>query len=73
MPRRSTLQLTDLSRAMLKGEVPVQLRESVSTPGGKTKRAAKVRQVPSLDLPARDRFFRLKAWRGEVYGHNLPA
>ncbi|HOZ64705.1 MAG TPA: DNA helicase RecQ [Burkholderiaceae bacterium] len=74
----NTLQLTDLSRAVLKGEVPVQLRESVSTPVGKTKRATTARgasKVPaSLDAAAQDRFTALKAWRGEVAReHNLPA
>jgi len=74
----NTLQLTDLSRAVLKGEVPVQLRESVSTPGGKTKRATTAKgasKVPaSLDPAAQDRFSALKAWRGEVAReHNLPA
>ena len=74
----NTLQLTDLSRAVLKGEVPVQLRESVSTPGGKTKRATTAKganKVPaSLDAAAQDRFAALKAWRGEVAReHNLPA
>jgi ATP-dependent DNA helicase RecQ len=63
---------------VLKGEVPVQLRESVSTPGGKVKRATTAKgasKVPaSLDAAAHDRFAALKAWRGEVAReHNLPA
>jgi ATP-dependent DNA helicase RecQ len=72
----NTLQLTDASRAVLKGEVRVQLRESVSTPAPrKPKRAAAVAQAPaSLDAMAQARFAALKAWRAEVAReHNLPA
>jgi len=74
----NTLQLTDASRAVLKGEVAVQLRESVSTPASrKPKRSstAAVARVPaSLDGPGQQRFVALKAWRAEVAKeHNLPA
>jgi ATP-dependent DNA helicase RecQ len=72
----NTLQLTDASRAVLKGEVRVQLRESVSTPAArKPKRTVGVAQAPaSLDTMAQARFAALKAWRAEVAReHNLPA
>jgi len=74
----NTLQLTDASRAVLKGEVAVQLRESVSTPSErKAKRgsAAAVVKVPaSLDAEGQERYVALKAWRSEVAKeHNLPA
>ena len=77
----NTLQLTDASRAVLKGEVPVQLRASVSSPAErKAKRsgaahASSVGKAPTaLDAPAQTRYTALKAWRGEVAKeHNLPA
>ena len=74
----NTLQLTDASRAVLKGEVPVQLRESVSTPADrKAKRgttAAVVKVPASLDAEGQERYVALKAWRSEVAReHNLPA
>jgi ATP-dependent DNA helicase RecQ len=73
----NTLQLTDGSRAVLKGEVSVQLRESVSSPGErKTKRSAvAAAKVPaSLDVDGQERYVALKAWRAEVArAHNLPA
>jgi ATP-dependent DNA helicase RecQ len=74
----NTLQLTDASRAVLKGEVPVQLRESVSSPTArKTKRAsthAVVKTPASLDAGGQSRYLALKAWRAEVARqHNLPA
>ncbi|MDD5332788.1 MAG: DNA helicase RecQ [Rhodoferax sp.] len=74
----NTLQLTDASRAVLKGEVAVQLRQSVSTPAArKAKRAgtsAAVKLPAALDLPAQERYLALKAWRAEVAKeHNLPA
>jgi ATP-dependent DNA helicase RecQ len=74
----NTLQLTDGSRAVLKGDVAVQLRQSVSTPA---ERKAK-RSTPSttakapatLDADGQNRFLALKAWRAEVAKeHNLPA
>ncbi len=74
----NTLQLTDASRAVLKGEVPVRLRESVSTPAPrKAKRGSA--SVPAtlaaaLDGQAQSRYLALKAWRAEVAKeHNLPA
>ena len=78
----NTLCLTEGSRAVLKGEVPLQLRASVSGPAlGKSKRekssaksAAKSAVVAALDDNAQARFTALKAWRAEVAReHNLPA
>ena len=76
----NTLQLTDGSRAVLKGEVPVRLRESVSVPAGRKPRASKARSdrvapaAAPLDAPGQALFAALKAWRAEVAKtHNLPA
>jgi len=79
----NTLQLTDLSRAVLKGEVPVRLRESVSTPADRKPKRDKVGNkagkapaaaVSALSETAQARFAALKAWRAEVAReHNLPA
>ena len=76
----NTLQLTEQSRAVLKGEVAVRLRESVSSPAErKPKRGASPSSKPNaaplaLDDAAQLRFAALKAWRGEVAReHNLPA
>ena len=77
----NTLQLTDGSRAVLKGETKVQLRESSAGPAerGKTRRAASNAKPASpvaatLDAAAQARFADLKAWRAEVAReHNLPA
>jgi ATP-dependent DNA helicase RecQ len=73
----NTLQLTDLSRAVLKGEVPIQLRESVSSPTA-AKRARRpgvaAPAAAKLNVDAQVRFINLKAWRAEVAReHNLPA
>ncbi|HMC14285.1 MAG TPA: RQC domain-containing protein, partial [Albitalea sp.] len=75
----NTLQLTEGSRAVLKGEVKVQLRESVSMPasssrrrGGSAKAAPAV--AAGLTTAGQARFDALKAWRAEVArAHNLPA
>ncbi|RZL87113.1 MAG: DNA helicase RecQ [Variovorax sp.] len=76
----NTLQLTDGSRAVLKGESKVMLRESVSTPAERKPRREKAaRGLPSpaaaaLDATGQARFAALKAWRAEVAReHNLPA
>jgi len=76
----NTLQLTDGSRAVLKGEVQVMLRESISSPAErKSRREKTARGAPSpaastLDAAGQARFAALKAWRGEVAKeHNLPA
>jgi ATP-dependent DNA helicase RecQ len=72
----NTLQLTDASRAVLKGEVAVRLRQSVSSPGQrKAKRGAASVPLPAtLDAEGQSRYLALKAWRAEVAReHNLPA
>ncbi len=76
----NTLKLTDLSRAVLKGELPVNLRESVSTPTERKPRRDKPggRATPpaaaALNAAGLARFAALKAWRAEVAReHNLPA
>lgn len=72
----NTLQLTDASRAVLKGEVTVRLRESVSAPAPKRSRrsGATPPAAVNLGVDAQVRFINLKAWRAEVAReHNLPA
>lgn len=72
----NTLYLTEGSRAVLKGEVTVQLRESVSTPATKRSRRAGVTAPAAVNLGVDDqvRFINLKAWRADVAReHNLPA
>jgi ATP-dependent DNA helicase RecQ len=75
----NTLKLTDGSRAVLKGETPVMLRESVSAPkGGKARRDKPARAQAAVAAALTDegqaRFAALKAWRAEVAReHNLPA
>ena len=77
----NTLALTDGSRAVLKGEVAVQLRVSSAAPvadkarrrsGTKTGAAAKA--PVELDAAAQQRYADLREWRAEVAkSHNLPA
>lgn len=80
----NTLQLTEGSRAVLRGELPVQLRESVTQPAArsssrKDKRGSGASKAASavaaaLDAAGQKRFESLKAWRTEVAKeHNLPA
>ena len=77
----STLYLTEASRAVLKGEVTVRLRASVSTPPERRgKRSASgtglaTKATPiALDDSGQQRYDALKAWRAEVAkAHNLPA
>jgi ATP-dependent DNA helicase RecQ len=81
----TTLVLTDSARGVLKGEIPIVLREHRETPkgSGRTRRtsAAAGGKSPAaaalqarLDAPAKDRLAALKAWRSEVAReHNLPA
>jgi ATP-dependent DNA helicase RecQ len=74
----NTLVLTEQSRAILKGEQQVHLRESVSmpkAPKGKALRAGSSVKPPiALDGVALQRYAELKAWRAEVAReHNLPA
>jgi ATP-dependent DNA helicase RecQ len=75
----NTLKLTDGSRSVLKGETPVQLRESVSLPADARRRkssakAAQPAVAAGLTDAGQARFAALKAWRAEVArSHNLPA
>ena len=80
----NTLRLTEGSRAVLKGEVAVQLRASVSgaLAGEKSRRVKAGRDVKGtparspvpLDEAAQQRYEALRAWRAEVArAHNLPA
>ena len=75
----NTLQLTEQSRGVLKGEVTVRLRESVSKPverkSRRTARLTAVVKAPiNLDSEGLMRYSALKAWRAEVAReHNLPA
>lgn len=72
----NTLQLTEGSRAVLRGEVSVLLRESVSQ---KAEKRSRKPQAPgpaaaNLSQEALVRYINLKAWRAEVAKqHNLPA
>jgi ATP-dependent DNA helicase RecQ len=76
-----TLALTASSREVLRGEVPLLLREA-GTPatsrgkGARTRGARGAAKPPPrpLDAAGLERFAALKAWRGEVArAHNLPA
>jgi len=74
----NTLALTDASRAVLKGEVPVQLRVSTAVPADRGRRRSGRGTVPKgaadLDAAAQHRYEALRAWRAEVAkAHNLPA
>ncbi|MCJ0765500.1 RecQ family ATP-dependent DNA helicase [Variovorax terrae] len=72
----NTLQLTDGSRAVLKGELPVMLRESTAAPARTRTRRDKAPPAVAAALgeEAQARFAALKAWRAEVArAHNLPA
>ena len=82
----NTLVLTDSARAVLKGEVPILLREARELPrgsgrtkrvrgeGGKSTSPAAAALQARLDEPAKVRLAALKAWRSEVAReHNLPA
>jgi ATP-dependent DNA helicase RecQ len=74
----NTLHLTDASRAVLRGEQQVRLRESINQPAGRARRERSGRRTPAaaagLDAGAQQRFDALKAWRAEVArAHNLPA
>ena len=75
----NTLHLTEKSRAVLRGEVAVQLRESVSTPAERKSRKSgagvgAIKAPIALDGAALERYAALKAWRAEVAReHNLPA
>jgi ATP-dependent DNA helicase RecQ len=72
----NTLQLTEGSRAVLRGDVKVMLRESVSH---KPEKRSRKPQAPgpaaaNLNQEGLVRYINLKAWRAEVAKeHNLPA
>ena len=74
----NTLQLTEGSRGVLKGEVPVMLRESVSSPAErKPRRKASSRRALARcgmhSIPSQARFAALKAWRGRGRARAQPA
>ncbi|MFN5177043.1 DNA helicase RecQ [Limnohabitans sp.] len=75
----NTLQLTQGARAVLRGEQPVLLRESLGMEKPPRSARSKGRSAPAvaaanLDPDAMVRFIHLKAWRAEVARqHNLPA
>jgi len=75
----NTLRLTEASRSVLRGEVPVLLRESASGSGDKkpkrnARMGALIKAPIHLDSDALLRYSALKAWRAEVAKeHNLPA
>jgi ATP-dependent DNA helicase RecQ len=74
----NTLKLTEASRAVLKGDVPVQLRVSLAAKADRKARRAPTSAQPkaplALDALGQERFTALKAWRFEVAkAHNLPA
>ncbi|HEY0823983.1 MAG TPA: DNA helicase RecQ [Ramlibacter sp.] len=74
----NTLHLTEGSRAVLKGEQQVLLRESINQPAARTRRERGAKATPAvaaaLDSSGQQRFAALKAWRAEIAkAHNLPA
>ena len=72
----STLRLTEGSRAVLRGEVPIQLREVTAADKGRGSRrsAGGARAPVPLGVDDQVRYINLKNWRGEVArAHNLPA
>jgi ATP-dependent DNA helicase RecQ len=74
----NTLRLTEGSRAVLRGETPVLLRESISQQGGGSRKRSVAKGVPAVSAglteDGQTRFAALKAWRAEVAReHNLPA
>jgi ATP-dependent DNA helicase RecQ len=77
----NTLQLNDAAKAVLRGEVSVKIRQSVTAPKAASPRAERSSSTPrapkaalALDAEAQTRFAALKAWRAEVArSHNLPA
>jgi len=72
----NTLVLTEGSRAVLRGEVELQLRVPAESRGGRrTTRSGRERPPPlPLDDAGLARFTALKAWRAEIAReHNLPA
>ena len=71
-----TLCLTEGSRGVLRGAVPVHLREASASPSTRRTRRTSTTPVAAANLgpDAQVRFINLKAWRAEVAReHNLPA
>ena len=71
-----TLTLTPGSRAVLRGEQGVHLREATAKAGTRPKRRTTQTSAAAAELgpDAQVRFINLKAWRAEVAReHNLPA
>ena len=71
-----TLCLTPGSRAVLRGETRVLLREAVASTRSRTSKRGAQPNAAALHLgpDAQARFINLKAWRAEVArSHNLPA
>ena len=73
----NTLQLTATSRAVLKGDIKISLRESVSSAVDRKPKREGVpvkAALPELGGAAHQRLLKLKAWRSNVAKeHNLPA
>jgi ATP-dependent DNA helicase RecQ len=75
----NTLRLTEGSRAVLRGEQTVMLREAIATPATRSRRTplakpAAAAVAAGLTEAGQVRFAALKAWRAEVAReHNLPA
>ena len=72
----NTLQLTEGSRAVLRGDIKVLLRESVSHKPEKKSRKPQAPGPAAANLGQDDlvRYINLKSWRAEVAKeHNLPA
>ncbi len=71
-----TLTLTPQSRAVLRGEVKVLLRESVAAQRTRSNKRSTPTSAAAINLgpDAQVRFINLKAWRAEVAkAHDLPA
>ncbi|MBV9890521.1 MAG: DNA helicase RecQ [Rhizobacter sp.] len=71
-----TLALTEASRAVLRGEVPLLVRDDTTSARSKPARTRGEAKPPPLALDAAglERFAALKAWRADVArAHNVPA
>jgi ATP-dependent DNA helicase RecQ len=72
----NTLELTASARDVLRGDVPLLLRQPSETKRARTSRSRSKDKPPPLPLDASglERFAALKAWRAEIAReHNLPA
>ncbi len=75
----NTLRLTEGSRAVLRGEQAVMLREALAAPATRSRRAPSTKPAAAavaagLTDAGQVRYAALKAWRAEVAReHNLPA